>query len=104
MVLLMDLEKRPLTPTEEEGQEYALPPPPPYKLEEDQHAAERSDRRRRRSRFRRFSLLHCLVICSMMFIYKSFDFSRGSEGHHGHHHGHGKRPLSRAEHFEKLFL
>lgn len=98
MIVLPDLEKSTPTPATTDG---IIPMP--------LAGPELEHRDRRRRRFRLFSLL---LLCSIILLYKTFDFSgiRGEKDplrpwhakdhHHGHHQG--KRP--RNDRIEKLFL
>jgi len=111
MVVLLDQEKHSITPTHDEIQ--CSP-----KLKDDSLQPERHEERRRP--FRRFSLWHCVIVCSFVLLYKVFDFGGhfgknidhprplpvwNMDSDHDHHKHHtGKRPVSRKERFEKLFL
>jgi hypothetical protein len=105
MVVLLDQEKPPPSPAPDEI-------PRPTKLEDNSLACYNE---RHRRRFRRFSL-YCVIVCAFMFIYRTFDFGGHlgknidhykpwhMEGDHGHHGHHGKRPPTKEDHLERLFL
>src|SRR6266436_10154416 len=105
MVVLLDQEKRPPSPAPDEIS-------CPAKLGDN--SLECNGRRRRR--FRRF-LFYCVMVCAFMFLYRSFDFGghlgKSMEHHRPwhmeddrDHHGHpvNKKPPSKEDHLERLFL
>lgn len=97
MIVLSEHEKRPPTPVDDERTPTAKP--------ERQHTDQRQ---------RRFRWLSLLILCSIMLLYKTLDFTSGhledryslkpwnGKDHHRHEHYKGKRPQQ--DHFEKLFL